>query len=110
MKKILPLAFCTALLCGCGNDWEITKKNFKSDFGDLPRHVIVYDSWANKVLWEYTGDVYLRNGGNGNYSLLYRDDDGRVRKNDYVGNHLCISLEEIVPPRRGLDGTQRISR
>lgn len=110
MKKLIPIVFGVAFLCGCGNDWEITKKNLKSDFGDLTRHVVVYDSWSGKVLWEYTGDVYLREAGKGNYSIVYRDDYGKVRKNDYVGNHLSISLEEVVPKRVYLDGTQRNSQ
>lgn len=101
MKRFIFAVLCATLMCGCGNDWEITKKNFKSDFGDLERHVVVYDSWSNKTLWEYTGFVYLREAGQGNYSLMYYDEYGTVRKNDYIGNHIAIIMEEsVLPPKR----------
>lgn len=97
IKKILYILSFTLLISGCGNDWEVTKKNWNSDFGDLTRHVKVYDSISKEVLWEYTGDVYLRECGTGNYSIIYRDSRGKVRKNDFVGNHIGISMQEVTP-------------
>lgn len=100
MKRFIFAILCATMMCGCGNNWEITKKNFKSDFGDLERHVVVYDSWSNKTLWEYTGFVYLRESGQGNYSFMYYDEYGTVRKNDYIGNHIAIMMEESITPSK----------
>lgn len=106
MKKLIAIVLVALTVCGCGNDWEVTKKNFVSDFGDLERHVVVYDSWANKVLWEYTGNVYLRDAGGSNFTLVYRDRYGKVRKNDFIGSHLAIMMEEMTPELRKKHNTE----
>lgn len=104
IKTILCVLSFTLLVSGCGNDWEVTKKNWNSDFGDLTRHVKVYDSISKEVLWEYTGDVYLRDSGNsGNYSIIYRDSKGKVRKNDFIGNHIGIVMQEVTPNMNNMD-------
>lgn len=100
MKKLFALMCLVFGIVGCGNDWEVTKKNFVSDYGDLERHVVVYDSWANKVLWEYTGNIYLRDIGDSKFTLVYRDERGKVRKNDFFGGHLAIMMEEMTPELR----------
>ena len=99
MKKLIALSMLAIGLVGCGNQWEVTKKNFKSDFGDLHRHVVVYDSWSGKKVWEYTGAVYLEDSryGKGNYTVVYYDSQKKARKNDFIGSHLAIIMRELTP-------------
>ena len=44
MKTLMIAIMGCLLLSGCGNDWEMTKKNFKSNYSELPRKVVVYSS------------------------------------------------------------------
>lgn len=97
MKKLMIVLGLTAFLAGCGNSWEVTKKEMKSDLGDLKREVKVYDSLSKETLWEYTGDVYLtKDSGVGNITIIYRDSRGKVRKNDFMGTHVAISMHEVA--------------
>ena len=99
MKKLLIIGTlaCAALLSGCGNSWEVTKKSWKSDFGDLTRRVRVYDSLSKEVLWEYTGDVYVTDGSvPGNVTVIYRDSKGKIRKNDFLGQHVSFVMFEVA--------------
>ena len=81
---------------GCGNNWRITAKNMMSNYDELPRHVLVYDSMSKKTLWDYTGPVYARvyKERPGNFTILYKK-NGKLFKNDYIGNHLNLILEEV---------------
>ena len=99
MKKLVALALLSFGLLGCGNGWEITKKNIRSDLGNLRRHVVVYDSLAKKKVWEYVGVVYLSDNGSdsrGNYAFIYYDTNGMSRKNDFIGVHLTVSMREMT--------------
>ena len=97
-KIIIPVVIASvAFLSGCGNSWEVTKKNWNSDFGDLQRHVKVYDSFTKETVWEYTGDVYLTDdSGPGDLTIIYRDSKGKVRKNDFCGQHIQAVLMEVA--------------
>lgn len=94
------IALVVAILSGCvfltfcGKSGAILRKNIQSDFGHLERKVQVYDSWSSKVIWEYTGEVYLR-GDKGNYSIIYKAPDGKMLKNDFVGQHVVVSMQEV---------------
>lgn len=98
MKKILAAAglVCVSLFAaGCGNGWELTKKNFKSDYSELYRTIKVYDSFTKDVLWEYTGVMYLSDASKpGNVSIVYKK-AGKYYKNDFVGQHIQVVLTEI---------------
>ena len=97
MKKILLMLGLATALTGCGNSWEVAKKEINSDLGDLKRAVKVYDSRSKDVLWEYVGDVYLTDSSSpGNITIIYRDSRGEVRKNDFVGMHIAISMLEVA--------------
>lgn len=95
--KIMASIVVCCILCGCGNSWEITKKNFKSDYGEVPRHIVVYDSFTNKVIWDYVGEIYVDDCSKpGNLSVIYRDMKGKVRKNDFMGQHIQMYMFEVV--------------
>lgn len=95
MKRLIIPAM-TALLCGCWNSWEIKKKDWASDFSSLKREVIVYDSMCGKELWHFTGEVYVKDcSKQGDISVVYRDENGRAYKNDFLGRHIAISLQEV---------------
>lgn len=97
MKHLLILLAVSVFLTGCGNSWEVTKKEINSDLGDLKRDVKVYDSISKEVLWEYSGDVYLTDASSpGNITIIYRDNRGKVRKNDFIGTHIAISMREVI--------------
>lgn len=100
MKKLIILSAVAAcaLLSGCGNSWEVTKKSINSDFGDLVRHVKVYDSRTKETIWTHTGPVYVTDKSEpGNITLIYRDASGKFRKNDFIGENLSIVMLEAVP-------------
>ena len=95
--KIMSLVLMGLALSGCGNSWEMTKKNWSSDLSDLPRRVTIWDSLTGETVWTFEGPVYLSDHSSpGNLSIIYRDSNGKLRKNDYVGQHLAISLEEVA--------------
>lgn len=97
MKKMLFIALSSFLLTGCGNSWEMFKKDFKSDYTKLNRDVIVYDSFSGKELWRFSGEVYLNDDNCiGDFSFIYKDEDGKYYKNDFIGRHLAVSMKEIV--------------
>lgn len=77
-----------------GNSGKIFKKELISNYGTLVRKVEVYDSWSNKVIWEYIGEVYL-SGGKGNYTIMYKAANGDMLKNDFVGEHVVVTMKEV---------------
>ena len=97
--KILAVGaiISSILLSGCGNSWEMTKKNIASDMGTLKRDVVVYDSWTKETLWKYSGEIYLDSSSTpGNISIVYKDGRGKIRKNDFLGQHIAVVMKEIV--------------
>lgn len=93
-KIITSIAVCY-ILCGCGNSWEITKKNFKSNYGDVSRRIVVYDSFTSKTLWDYIGEIYVDDTScPGNLTVVYRDARGKIRKNDFMGQHIQMYMFE----------------
>ena len=94
MKTLMIAIMGCLLLSGCGNGWEMTKKNFKSNYSELPRKVVVYDSFKTKPIWEFTGIVYMSDDSRvGNVSIIYKK-GGEYYKNDFIGQHLIISMIE----------------
>lgn len=94
MKTLMIAIIGCLLLSGCGNDWEMTKKNFKSNYSELPRKVVVYDSFKAEPIWEFTGIVYMSDDSReGNVSIIYKK-DGEYYKNDFVGPHLNVYMIE----------------
>lgn len=94
MKILMIVIMGCLLLSGCGNDWEMTKKNFKSNYSELPRKVVVYDSFKDEPIWEFTGIVYMDGTSTpGNVSIVYKK-DGEYYKNDFVGQHLNVYMIE----------------
>lgn len=97
MNKILLMLGLATALTGCGNSWEVAKKEINSNLGDLKRDVKVYDSLSKETLWEYVGDVYLTDSSSpGDITIIYRDSRGKVRKNDFIGTHIAISMREVA--------------
>lgn len=97
INKIMASMAVCCILCGCGNSWEITKKNPKSNYGDVPRHIVVYDSFTSKTLWDYTGEIYVDDTSRpGNLSVVYRDARGKIRKNDFMGQHIQMYMFEVA--------------
>ena len=94
MKTLMIAIMGCLLLSGCGNGWEITKKNFKSNYSELPRKVVVYDSFKAEPIWEFTGIVYMSDDSReGNVSIIYKK--GReYYKNDFVGHHINVYMIE----------------
>lgn len=103
MKSIKMAAVSIALAClaaGCGKGWEQTKKNFSSSFGSLNRRVVVYDSLARTNLWEFTGEVWVDEMSTpGDVCIIWTDPDtGRNYKNDYLGRHISVAIQEVPVP------------
>lgn len=95
MGKIIVITLAAALLASCGNSWEMTKKNFQSDYGELAREITVYDSLTGETLWEYSGVGYIAEGSaNGNLSIMFHDDAGVIRKADFIGNAIAVMAVE----------------
>lgn len=96
MKNLLFGIVASALVAGCGNSWEMTKKNFRSNYIDLKREVVVYDSVSGKELWRFTGVVYLSDASKpGNLSFVYKDNRGEYRKVDFLGYIVTASMKEV---------------
>ena len=94
MKTLMIAIIGCLLLSGCGNGWEITKKNFKSNYSELPRKVVVYDSFKAEPIWEFTGIVYMSDTSCvGNVSIIYKK-GGEYYKNDFVGRHINVYMIE----------------
>lgn len=94
MKTLMIVIMGCLLLSGCGNGWEMFKKNFKSNFSELPRTVVVYDSFKAEPIWEFTGIVYMDyDSTQGNVSIVFKK-DGRYYKNDFIGNHINVYMVE----------------
>ena len=94
MKTLMIVIMGCLLLSGCGNGWEITKKNFKSNYSELPRKVVVYDSFKAEPIWEFTGIVYMSDDScSGNVSIIYKK-GGKYYKNDFVGHHINVYMIE----------------
>ena len=94
MKTLMIAIMGCLLLSGCGNGWEITKKNFKSNYSELPRKVVVYDSFKAEPIWEFTGIVYMSDTScSGNVSIIFKK-DGEYYKNDFVGHHINVCMIE----------------
>ena len=94
MKTLMIAIMGFLLLSGCGNGWEITKKNFKSNYSELPRKVVVYDSFKAEPIWEFTGIVYMSDTSCvGNVSIIYKK-GGEYYKNDFVGHHINVYMIE----------------
>lgn len=93
--KLVAIGILTAVMAGCGNSWEMTKKNWKSNYSELPRHVKVYDSLSKEILWEYDGEMYLSESSHtGNIAIIYRDSRGKMKKLDCLGQHICLIMNE----------------
>lgn len=96
IAKIAGVAGLFLVLAGCGNGWEISKKELKSNYSDLLRRVKVYDSFTKETLWEFEGVVYMSEKSvPGNVTFVYRDSQGRLMKNDFVGQHIQTAMFEI---------------
>lgn len=96
MKRLLFSVALCSLVAGCGNEWEMTKKNFKANYISLKREVVVYDSMCGKELWRFTGEVFLSDGSKpGNTSFVYTDKDGKCKKADFLGHMISVSLKEV---------------
>lgn len=94
MKMLIIGIIGCLLLSGCGNRWEMTKKNFKSNYSELPRKVVVYDSFKAEPIWEFTGIVYMSGDSKpGNVSLVHKK-NGKIYKNDFVGQHINVYMIE----------------
>ena len=94
MKTLMIAIMGCLLLSGCGNGWEMTKKNFKSNYSELPRKVVVYDSFKAETIWEFTGIVYMSDDSRvGNVSIIYKK-GGEYYKNDFVGQHINVYMIE----------------
>lgn len=97
MKRMLFSIAALSLVVGCGNNWEMTKKNFKSDYTSLKREVVVYDSMCGKELWRFTGVVYLSDRSRpGNTSFVYKDNSGEYKKMDFLGHAISVSMKEVA--------------
>ena len=94
MKTLMIVIMGCLLLSGCGNRREITKKNFKSNYSELPRKVVVYDSFKAEPIWEFTGIVYMSDTScSGNVSIIFKK-GGKYYKNDFVGHHINVYMIE----------------
>ena len=94
MKTLMIASMGCLLLSGCGHGWEMTKKNFKSNYSELPRKVVVYDSFKAEPIWEFTGIVYMSDTSCvGNVSIIYKK-GGEYYKNDFVGHHINVYMIE----------------
>ena len=94
MKTLMIAIMSCLLLSGCDNGWEMTKKNFKSNYSELPRKVVVYDSFKAEPIWEFTGIVYMSDTSCvGNVSIIYKK-GGKYYKNDFVGHHINVYMIE----------------
>lgn len=81
MKTLMIAIMGCLLLSGCGN------------YSELPRKVVVYDSFKAEPIWEFTGIVYMSGSHEGNVSIIYKK-GGEYYKNDFVGPHLNVYMIE----------------
>lgn len=88
LVSFLMLAF------SCGNEWEVTKKKWKSDFGNLERKITVYNI-NGEVVWDYSGSCYITETSiNGNLTVIYYVGDV-AKKADFFGNMLSFVIIEL---------------
>lgn len=95
MKKIIAVILSAVVLTGCGEHWEKTKKNIRSDWGGgLRRHVVVKDL-KGETIWEYTGRCYINGTSTaGDVTIMFKSSDGESRKADFIGHGFSISAVE----------------
>lgn len=82
------------LTVSCGNHWEVTKKEWKSDYGNLERRITVYNINGD-VVWDYSGSCYItESSSNGNLTVIYYVDNA-AKKADFFGNMLSFVIIEL---------------
>lgn len=82
------------LAVSCGNSWEVTKKKWKSDYGNLERKITVYNINGD-VVWDYSGSCYItESSSNGNLTVIYYVDN-IAKKADFFGNMLSFVIIEL---------------
>lgn len=88
-KSLIVVLMLAALLMlsSCGMAWQEWKKDFKSDVGGgLPRDITVVNMYTDEVIWEYSGVAYIDSEStSGDITVIYRDQNGVVKKADFIG-------------------------
>lgn len=93
MKKLWGILFCILMISGCGNSWEMTKKNYQSDYGELRREITIVNSFTGEIIWKYDGITYIQNSSEGDISILFYE-NGKPKKADFIGQGLIATIIE----------------
>lgn len=93
MKKMLFVLSLVLMMSGCGKSWEMQKKNFESDYGELNREIIIRNSFTGQIIWQYEGVTYLRNTSDGDISILFYE-NGHPKKADFIGQGINAIIIE----------------
>jgi len=79
-----------------GNNFQIWKKNLQTNYGDgLDRNVVVSNAVTGETLWTYSGKCYVDDSSEpGDLTVIYYDNEGNVKKADFIGNMINLSMTE----------------
>lgn len=97
MKKFIVLLLVVLLFTSCGMGWEQAKKDLRSDIGGgIDREIAVMNLYTGEVVWEFSGIAYISAGSEtGDFSVIFRDENGNTKKADFIGLFYGIqSLEK----------------
>ena len=97
MKKFIVLLLVVLLFTSCGMGWEQAKKDLKSDLGGgIDREIAVMNLYTGEVVWEFSGIAYISDASEtGDFSVIFRDENGSTKKADFIGLFYGIqSLEK----------------
>lgn len=93
MRKLWGVIVLSLMLCGCGNRWEMTKKNYESDYGKLSREITITNSFTGEVIWHFDGVTFITNSSEGDISILFYV-DGQPKKADFIGQGIIAKIIE----------------
>lgn len=93
MKKLWGCLILSLMLCSCGNSWEMSKKNYESNYGKLSREITITNSFTGEVIWHFNGVTYISNSSEGDISILFYVDD-KPKKADFIGQGIIATIIE----------------